>query len=204
MKNNFFNYFKSGILVSVIGALVIALYLAKSHWELSIAISGTVTMLLVLISKYLWKFKPFKWLFWVDDFSGRYEGVLRYQYIDDQGNFQSGERKHVKVINQNGSRISIASFTLNEDGEKSSPSYSRGMFIELTEDENHYQIIYHFLNEGNPQLGFPPHFGTDVLKFIKNGTSKKLTGGYYTNRNPQTRGEYFNLKWVSNDLSHEF
>jgi hypothetical protein len=204
MRNNFFNYFKSGILVSVIAVLVIVFYLAKTHWELSIAISGTVTTLLVLISKYLWKFKPFKWLFWVDDFSGRYEGVLRFQYIDELGNPQFGERKHVKVINQDGSRVSIASFTLLEDGTKSSPSYSKGMFIEPTEDGRHFQLSYSYLNEGNAQIGFHSHFGTDVLKFIKKDNAKELSGHYYTNRTPQTRGDYQELTWVSNDLNHEF
>lgn len=204
MRNNFFNYFKSSILVSVIAVFVIALYLAKTHWQLSFAISGVVSMLLLLISKFAWNIKPFKWLFWTDDFSGRYEGILKYSYVDEYGALQTGQRKHVKIINQNGSRISVASFTLKENGERSSPSYSKGMFVETTDDEYHYRVVYHYLNEGNQQLGFPPHFGTDVLKFIKNGSSKKLTGGYYTDRNPQTRGEYHNLKWVSNDLNHEF
>lgn len=204
MKNSFFKYFRSGTLVSLIVVFGIALYLAKSHWHLSFAISGAVTMLLIFISKHLWKLKPFKWLFWVDDFSGRYEGVLKYSYIDKEGKEHTGQRKHIKIINQSGSRISIASFTLQEDGGRSSPSYSRGLFVEQTEDEHHYRIIYHYLNEGNQQLGFPPHFGTDVLKFIKQGDMKMLTGGYYTDRKPQTRGDYHNLIWVSNDLNHEF
>ncbi len=204
MKNNFFNYFRSSILVSLIVIFGIALYVAKTHWQLSIAISGSVSMLLVLISNYLWKIKPFKWLFWIDDFSGRYEGILKYSYVDENGNLQTGERKHIKIINQNGSRISIASFTLKKDGGRSSPSYSRGLFVEQTEDEHHFRIIYHYLNEGNHQLGFHPHFGTDVLKLIKQGNEKVLSGGYYTDRKPQTRGEYHNLKWVSNDLNHEF
>lgn len=204
MKNSFFNYFRSSTLVSFIVIIGILFYLAKAHWPLSFAISGTISMLLFLISKYLWNIKPFKWLFWVDDFSGRYEGILRYSYIDDDGLLQSGERKHIKIINQNGSRISIASFTLKEDGGRSSPSYSRGLFLEQTEDDHHFRIVYHYLNEGNQQLGFHPHFGTDVLKFIKQGEEKVLSGGYYTDRKPQTRGEYQNLKWVSNDLNHEF
>lgn len=204
MRNNFFTYFKASILVSVIATFVIVLYLAKNHWGLSIAISGAVTTMLVLISKYLWCIKPFKWLYWVDDFSGRYEGVLNFQYIDELGNKISGVRKHVKVINQDGSRISIASFTLKEDGTKSSTSYSKGVFVDPTEDGRHYQLTYSYLNEGNPQLGFHSHFGTDVLKFIRNGNFKVLSGYYYTNRNPQTRGEYQELKWVSNDLNHEF
>lgn len=204
MKNNFFNYFRPSILISTIVVFGIALYVAKTNWELSIAISSIVAMLLVIISKYLWNIKPFKWLFWIEDFSGRYEGFIRYSYCDEKGIHQSGQLKHIKIINQNGSRISIASFTLQEDGGRSSPSYSRDLYVEQTEDELHFRIIYHYLNEGNQQLSFSPHFGTDVLKFIKQGKEKMLTGGYYTNRNPQTRGEYQNLTWVSNDLNHEF
>ncbi len=204
MKNSFFNYYKSSVLIMLICAFAIAMYLAKDHWKLSFTITGVITSLFIIISEYLWKFRPFKWLFWIDDFSGRYEGILRYQYIDEDGNKQSGERKHVKIINQNGSRISIASFTLKADESKSSPSYSKGMFVEPTEDGHHYRLVYNYLNEGNSQIGFHPHFGTDVLKFIKTGDSKKLTGNYYTNRNPQTRGDYRELKWVSSDLNHEF
>jgi len=204
MKNSFFNYFRSSILVSIIVIFGIVLYIAKTHWQLSIAVSSIVTMLLLIISKYLWNINPFKWLFWVDDFSGRYEGILEYSYCDERGIQQSGKLKHIKIVNQNGSRISIASFTLRKDGGRSSPSYSRGLYVEQTEDEHHFRIIYHYLNEGNQQLGYSPHFGTDVLKFIRIGNKKVLKGGYYTNRNPQTRGEYQTLTWVSNDLNHEF
>lgn len=204
MKNNFFNYFRSSVLVSLIGTLAIVLYLAKDHWELSFAITGAITALLILISNHLWRYNPFKWLFWIDDFSGRYEGILRFQYVDEDGSEQSGSLKHVKIINQNGNRISIASFTLKEDGSHSSPSTNKGMFVEATEDGNHFKLVYNYLNEGNAHIRFHPHFGTDVLKFIKKGESKVLSGYYYTNRTPQTRGEYHNLKWVSNDLNHVF
>lgn len=204
MRNNFLYYFKPGTLISLIVLLASAFILAKEHWGFSFATSSTVGMALVLVSKKAWNIKPFKWLFWVDDFSGRYEGILRYQYMDENGMVQSGKRKHIKIINQNGCRIMVASFTLLENGEKSSPSYSKGMYVEPTEDEHHFQLTYHYLNNGNPNLGFHAHFGTDVLKFIRDGKQKCLTGGYYTNRNPQTRGEYINLKWVSNNLCHEF
>jgi len=204
MKNSFFNYFKSSILVTFIAVLVVILFLAKTNWHLSFAISGVISLVLIVIAKYAWNIKPFKWLFWIEDFSGRYEGILKYSYVDENGIFQSGQRKHVKIINQNGCRISVASFTIKDNGEKSSPSYSKGIFVEPTDDEHHYQLVFHYINEGNQQLGFPPHFGTDVIKFINNGKSKKLTGRYYTDRNPQTRGEYYDLKWVNNDLNHEF
>lgn len=204
MRNHYLYYFKPGSLITLITILASALILAKYHWGFSITTSGMVSMGLVVISKRAWNCKPFKWLFWVDDFSGRYEGILKFQYMDENGMLQSGQRKHVKIINQNGCRISVISFTLLENGEKSSLSYSKGMYVERTVDEKHFQLTYHYLNDGNPNLGFDTHFGTDVLKFIKNGNQKYLTGHYYTNRNPPTRGEYKNLKWVSNNQCHEF
>jgi len=204
MKNNFFIYFRPNILVSLIAIFGIVLYMAKSHLQLSFAISGSISMALIIISNYLWNVKPFKWLFWIEDFSGRYEGILKYSYVDENGIHQSGERKHIKRITQKGNLISIASFTLKEDGTKSSPSYSKGLFVEQTEDGQHYRIIYQYLNEGNQQHDFHPHFGTDVLKFIKDGNKKILSGQYYTNRIPQTRGEYIDLKWVSNNQKDDF
>ena len=53
---------------------------------------GGLTLLITLITNYLWQFRPFKWLFWVDDFSGRYEGKLVYQYKDDNGNIIDGTK----------------------------------------------------------------------------------------------------------------
>jgi hypothetical protein len=204
MKNNFFNFFKPSVLISFIAIMAVLLFMAKSHFGLAIATTSFIGTLLFLITKYLWKYKPFKCLFWINDFSGRYEGILRFRYIDKNGVLQTGTRKHIKIVNQTGYRISIASFALQDDGTPSSPSYDKGVFVEQTEDECHFKLLYTYLNEGNIQLGFPPHYGTDVLKFIRNKTSKSLSGYYYTNRDPQTRGDYEELKWVSNNLKHEF
>lgn len=163
------------------------------------------SVLLILISSYLWKYPPFKFLFWVDNFSGRYEGLLQYHYTDAEGNKKTGQLKHVKLINQNGHRITIHSFTIKDDDTKSSLSVNIGMHVEKTPDEKHYQLIYNYLNDGSTDQGFPPHYGTEVVKFIKNGSQKMLSGGYYTNRHPfQTKGEYIELKWVNDDLNHEF
>ncbi|WP_461632418.1 Cap15 family cyclic dinucleotide receptor domain-containing protein [Labilibaculum euxinus] len=205
MKNSYFNYFKPSVLIAFISTLAIALYLAKDHWELSIKVSGTITILLILISKYLWKYKPFVWMFWVDDFSGRYEGTLQYQYNDEKGLTKKGELKQVKLINQNGNRITISSFTIKQDGARSSLSVSKGMFVERTEDEQHYRFIYNYLNDGSIDQKFPPHYGTEIIKFLRKGDDKFLSGNYYTGREPfQTKGELVDFKWISNNLEHEF
>lgn len=205
MKDNYFNYFKPSVLVAFVSTIAIALYLAKDYWELSIKISGAITILLIVISKYLWRYKPFVWMFWVDDFSGRYEGTLHYQYNDDKGIVRSGELKQVKLINQNGSRITVSSFTIKLDGTRSSLSVSKGMFVEKTEDEQHYRLIYNYLNDGSSGQKFPPHYGTEIIKFIRRDEDRLLSGTYYTGREPfQTKGELVGFKWVSNNLEHEF
>ena len=79
------------------------------------------------------------------------------------------------------------------------------MYVEHTQDGQHYNLIYNYLNEGSTEQGFPPHYGTEVVKFIKDGKSKRLSGRYYTNRSPfQTKGEFKDLKWVSNNKKHDF
>lgn len=192
-------------MVGLIALLAIVIYLAKLKWGLSITIAGSISSILLLTSTYLWRYKPFKWLFWVDDFSGRYEGILKYNYVDDDNKKQTGELKQVKIINQTGTRIIISSFTIKPDGSKSSLSVNKGMFVEKTEDQQHYRLIYNYLNEGSVEQGFSPHYGTEVLKFLRNGSDKHLSGYYYTGREPyQTKGELIDFKHINNNLDHEF
>lgn len=205
MKHDYFKYYKSKLLMLLIIYTTTIFLWMKSHWEIAASVTTVLGGLFLIIDKYLWKYKPFKWLFYIDDFSGRYEGVLKYQYRDKDGNLQTGELPHVKLINQNGGRITISSFTIKSDGTKSSLSVNKGLHVEKTEDEQLYRLIYSYLNDGSKEQGFAPHYGTEVIKFIKKGKDKILSGGYYTEREPyQTKGEFAELIWVSNDLSHEF
>lgn len=205
MKQDYFKYFNSKFLPFLLVSIVALLWFAKDYWALSFSIFGILTGLLIIISTYLWKYKPFSYLFWIDNFSGRYEGIIEYQYKDENGKTKKGQLKHVKLIKQNGHKIIISSFTIKNDGTKSSLSVNKGMHIEKTEDEQHYRLIYNYLNEGSIQQGFSPHYGTEVIKFLKKGKEKQLTGKYYTERIPfQTKGEFLKLKWVSDDLNHEF
>jgi len=205
MTKDYFKYYNSKLLPFLMVGLFVLLWLAKDYWLLSFSIFSVLSVFLVFISTYLWKYPPFNYLFWVDNFSGRYEGLLKYQYKDASGTPITGQLKHVKLISQNGHRITVHSFTIKEDGTKSSLSVNKGMHVEKTEDEQHFQLIYNYLNNGSSEQGFPPHYGTEVIKFIHNGKSKLISGGYYTDREPyQTKGEFLELKWVSDDLNHEF
>lgn len=205
MEKDFLKYYHPHFLIGLVIGGFALIYLAKQSLGLSISVFGILTLLITLITKHLWRYKLFKWLFWIDDFSGRYEGKLVYQYKDDKGKIQTGELEHIKIVSQSGSHIHISSFTKKPDGSLSSPSINKGMYVETTQDGEHFNLIYNYLNEGSIEQGFPPHYGTEVVKFIKDGKEKKLSGRYYTNRSPyQTNGEFKELNWISNNKKHDF
>lgn len=205
MKNGYFKYYKSKPLVWLIIGAALLILIAKKNLLLSISIYAVLAAFIWATTKYLWKIIPFKWLFWIDDFEGTYEGKLIYQYRNEEGIKETGELEHRKIIKQTGSRITITSFTKRKDGSQSSTSTNKGIFVEPTEDQQHFRIIYTYFNEGSTEQEFPCHYGTEIIKFIKNGKEKTLSGGYFTNRLPfQTKGEFKDLKWVSKNTKHEF
>jgi SMODS-associating 2TM, beta-strand rich effector domain len=205
MKSNFLQYYKPEVLIGLIVTLAIGLFLTKEIWQLQFGIIGSITTLLVFINKYLWKYKPFTWMYWIEDFSGRYEGELEYQYRNEKGAFETGRLKYIKIIKQSGSCISVTSFTIDAQNKKSSESKNIGMYVGKEEDE-HFRIIFNYRNEGNPMLSFPPHYGTNIIKFIrKENGEKHLSGRYFTERQPfQTKGQFIDLKKVNNNLIHDF
>lgn len=205
MEKDYFKYYKPNLLIYLIIGLFVLIYIINKNWALSVPIMGLVVAIIIFITQRFWKYRPFKWLFWIEDFSGRYEGKLIYHYLDENGNPVSGELNHVKIICQTGSKITIHSFTIKSNGEKSSCSVNKGMYVEKTEDEQHFRLIYNYLNEGDIKQGFSPHYGTEVIKIINKGKDKIIEGFYYTNRIPyQTKGEFKDMKWISNNINHEF
>lgn len=203
MRNNHLQYFKPNVLILFIAPLAIVFYLFKENLEIAFSTTGIITFLLVIITKYAWNIRPFCWMFWVDDISGRYEGVLKYQYIDN-GIPMEGELKHVKLINQTGYRISVSSFTIKDDNTPSSQSATLGLHVEKTQDEEHFQLVYNYQNTGSLEQNFPSHYGTEIIKIINKQGVKILTGNYFTNRDPQTKGSFIDMKWINNDLTHNF
>jgi hypothetical protein len=216
MDKNYFKYYKPGAIVPfllIVGTLLsyfttYIIPIITNSANISYYQFPSVTILIgivvFIIDKWLWKYPPFSWLFWIDDFSGRYEGTLCFQY-QDNGIAKSGELEHIKIISQTGSSINVASFTKKQDGSLSSPSNNKGMYVEFTQDGQHFNLIYNYLNEGSIEQGFPPHYGTEVVKVIKDKKNKELSGRYFTDRTPfQTKGEFKNLKWTSNNKTHDF
>lgn len=183
-------------------SLIAANNYINSHWGISVSVFAVIGALFGIINSYLWNKKPFCWMYNVPDFSGRYEGTLYYEFRNEKCEAVSGMLEHIKVVRQNGSDVVINSWTKQKDGAMSSKSTSIEASI-VKEKDGTFSLIYNYLNDGNFELGFSPHYGTDVLKLIESGEGKHLVGKYYTERLPfQTRGK-LDLKLTNKKMYHE-
>ena len=201
--NTYLGFFKPSVLLILISFFAIWLTEFNGHWGIHYSVPGIITLILILMSTHLWKYPPFKWMFWVEDLSGTYEGILRYSYIKD-GKVYTGDMKHIKVINQTGYRLPVSSFTYKSDGTHSSKSHNTVMSLKKTNDEQHFELAYSYHNTGSTEQNFASHYGSENLIVIEQDGVKKLSGIYYTNRIPQTKGEFLDMKWVSADTTHKF
>lgn len=199
-------YLKPGAFIFICAVLALALFAAnkyiQNHWGISVSVFALIGGIFGIVNSYLWNVKPFSWMYSVPDFSGRYEGTLLYEFRDEKCETISDKIEHIKVIVQNGSDIVINSWTKKKDGSISSKSTSIEATI-VKEKDGTFSLLYNYLNEGNFELNFCPHYGTEVLKLVENGEGKHLVGKYYTERMPfQTKGK-IDLKFTSKQLYHE-
>ncbi|WP_209400445.1 hypothetical protein [Pseudozobellia sp. WGM2] len=198
-------YLKPESFIPLCIALGLLLYFTNvyisSHWGMSFSIFALTSFLFALINKYLWNVRPFSWLYSVPDFSGTYTGTLLFEFTDEKCQKVKDELEHIKVITQNGSDIVVNSWTKRKDGTMSSLSRSIEASI-IKEKDGTFSILYNYLNEGNFELDFCPHFGTEMLKAVENKDGKHLIGKYYTERLPyQTKGK-IDLKFQSKNTNH--
>jgi hypothetical protein len=162
--------------------------------------SALIGFLIFSIDKWFWKFKIFGWLVDVPNISGKYEGYIRYK---NPINGYEGELECIINIRQTSSNVVVSSFFKNLDGTNSTQSKSKIANI-IKDEDNIYQLIFTYDNSGTPgSEKFPPHYGTNVLKLIVKNNEKILSGYYYTNRNPQTKGEMY-IKHKENNIYDEF
>ena len=199
-------YFKAKSVIVLIIAITLSLYFVNKYisgnWGVSFSVISVVTGVFIIINNYLWKVKPFSLLYNAPDFSGRYEGTIKFEFRNEKCEIVSGTLEHIKIIHQNGSEIIVHSWTRKKDGSISSKSTSIEAHICKHKDGN-FKLIYNYLNEGDIAQGFPPHYGTEVIELIKEATYKSLEGKYYTDRLPfQTRG-YLSLNFVTKKLTHK-
>lgn len=204
MKNNYFLHFKPGIIIGFILILGFGVYSANLYFQdsfgITLSVISIMTALMFVFNKFLWRHKPFKWLLWTPVLQGRYDGEIKF--IHKKTNKEI-IMPTVMVIMQTASSIKVNSFFKNPNGEKSTHSESKVASIVKEEDDT-FSLIFTYENKGTPgNIEFAPHYGTNFLKLIENGKEKVLTGYYYTNRNPQTKGE-ITVKYKNNNLNHEF
>lgn len=199
-------YLKPTAVIFICVLLGVALFAANnyinSHWGMSVSVFAVIGGIFGFVNTYLWNVRPFSWMYTVPDFSGRYEGTLTYEFRDEKCAVVTDTLGHIKVVVQNGSDVVINSWTKKKDGTTSSKSTSIEASI-VPEKDGTFSLIYNYLNDGNSELGFHPHYGTEIMKLIENGEGKHLVGKYYTERMPfQTKGK-LDLIFTSKEIHHE-
>lgn len=203
MKNGYFKFYKPQSLLMIVLLLGVIIYfsnkLFSSHFGITIiSILGGLTFLLGLIDKYLWKSIPFRWCFWVRNFSGRYEGRIDFfNPISKQKEY----KKCSMEIFQTGSKIKLFCYFQKMGGNENTKSISLNENIVKKENEP-FSLIFNYQNFGN-QDSFQPHYGTNILEYFENDQGQFLKGVYFTNREPQTKGD-MRLKFISKQYKHEF
>lgn len=209
-KGNLFRYYKPNAIIgfiilsgSIIGGILtfiiktIDTYSDLSYYQYPSA-SVFVGLLVLVIDRYLWNKKPFRFLFFVPNISGRYEGEIEYVNPISK---REENKKCVFEIFQTGSLIKFYCYFNKNDGTEKTKSESLVETVIKNED-NTYSLVFTYLNHGLNNH-FQEHSGTNILKFIENEEGKFLKGIYYTNREPQTKGE-MSVAYISNKLKHDF
>jgi len=204
MKDNYFLHFKPSIIIGFILITGVAVHYVSDifdkHLGISISVISVVSIFLILLNEYLWKIKPFSWLFWIPNIQGRYKGEIKFIHPKTK---EEMIMPTVIVVKQTASTIKINSFFKKLNGNNSTHSESKVANI-VKEGDDTFSVIFTYENKGTPgNPEFAPHYGTNFLKLIEDGKDKILTGYYYTNRNPQTKGE-ITVKYINNKLNHEF
>lgn len=210
VKNNLFMYYKPNLVVGFIilsgtiigGALTWSIKSINSLTDLSYyqypTASLIVGLFILFIDRYLWSVSPFKLLFRVPNITGRYEGKIRYRHplskIEE-------EKKCVVEIIQTGSRIKFNCYFEKSNNSERTKSESLVETINRNDDDT-VTLVFTYRNYGLPNH-FQEHSGTNILRFIENEEGKFLKGFYYTNREPQTKGE-MDVAFITHKLKHDF
>jgi len=72
MEKDYLKYYHSQFLIFLVVGGFFLIYLTRESFVLSISVFGILSLLIISITKYLGKFKPFSRIFWIEDFSERY------------------------------------------------------------------------------------------------------------------------------------
>ncbi len=214
MEKDYFRYYKPKLLVSTIIVLSI-IYGYLLHYFTDFAnsilakpyvhfptVSALIISTLLIFDKYALKIPFLKKLLWVKDLSGRYEGTITYKH------FQTGniEQKHCFVeIEQTTSKISVKTYFDFKYRKETEKTISKSLVTSIVPDDgfNNQKLVFTYQNDGNTLKGLQPSHGTNILQIIERDNELFLEGIYYTNKEPQTKGE-MKVKLISKKLKKEF
>ena len=201
-------YYKTNLLIATILALALSIdigfELLQSYFDQNTDFilraptnAAIITSLLVLYDRYLWKYRFLNKLINVPNLNGRYVGCIEYEW-----NGTSEEMVCAVEIIQSASSIQIQTYFKSEKHEN---TYSQSLVEDIRYEKEHYSIYFFYFNAGttiNSHLDC--HYGANFLRVILNeeGSPKKLTGNYFTNRSTQTRGK-IEVNFESRKLNHE-
>lgn len=138
-----------------------------------------LSIILVLINEYGWKYKIFKWLVDLPNLNGRYEGELVSSFKDQNGNAVT--KDCVIEIKQNASSISVFSYYADK-GVPKQTSMARSVSEQLVKEPNgNFILHYIFTNEPDSMLEMlNKHSGTAKFTYFED--KNELQGEYYNHR----------------------
>ncbi|MEM6684647.1 MAG: hypothetical protein AAF617_02535 [Bacteroidota bacterium] len=202
MKTNYFTYYHPFAIFFLIGLYLGGLiYVQQFHWTYPFLGLGITILLLETIDKWLWKYPPFSWLFLIKDFSGTYKGnqeCFIIEKVDGECEINMIYIIAEMEIVQTGSSITVNAIYRRKK-KKTSSSFSNLCMLTKTKDKKHFQLVYHYTNEGSGAEGLDKHSGTCFLTVRKKKGQYFLDGNYYTNRQPYpTRGNFQSLEKIKN------
>ena len=128
------------------------------------------------------------------DFRGRWEGTILREG-------ESDPYKFVVEIRQTLSKVWVNTY--------SHRSTSQSSIAEIATDDSEGNFMLCFLWQGDdaeiPQRNIPKGIfhGYSLLQLYENETPKKLSGPYFTDREPQTKGK-IELNWISFELKTKY
>lgn len=209
MEKDYFRYYKPKMLLITIIVLSLfygtLLHFASDYINVLLTkpyvhyptVSTLIVLTLLLIDKGGIKTPLLKKMFWVKDISGRYKGKIKYKH------FKTGIEEYKPCfleIEQSASKISIQTYFDFKYTQSSEKTTSKSI---VTDDFENKQLVFTYHNSGNSIKGLQPSNGTNILSIIERDNNFFLEGIYYTNKEPQTKGE-MKVKFITKKIKKEF
>jgi hypothetical protein len=213
IQKNYFVYYKTQAIIGLIIGTSFFVFVLRKNDFIAPIIALILILFLEIVDTTLWRYAPFSFMFTVEDFSGVYKGKKVDEFTKRINNSENETSIGSKVykdtydftmkIYQTGSKISIHSFSYKRDKDKIHESKSDRIIITKLENNEDYDFIYHFKDVGIPKNG--RYSGTVNLNVQRTENDEfVMDGAFYTNRNPQTRGSFIELKKLGEGLPNPF